>query len=155
MYTLTTPVEIPKEMCKPIATEIVDIMKDKLYQRTGMNPDIKMVNGKLFPWMQVERYYMRTYDRLVESEGFIDHTTNIAYEEDPCLIMHEDKWKATDIDTGLLIAKDKTFADLYDKVFEMMETINKRKDTKDYTVWKKQFDMIKNGELGRIVLLEK
>ena len=43
MYTLTTPVEIPKEMCKPIATEIVDIMKDKLYQRTGMNPDIKMV----------------------------------------------------------------------------------------------------------------
>ena len=130
-------------------------MKDKLYQRTGMNPDIKMVNGKLFPWMQVERYYMRTYDRLVESEGFIDHTTNIAYEEDPCLIMHEDKWKATDIDTGLLIAKDKTFADLYDKVFEMMETINKRKDTKDYTVWKKQFDMIKSGELGRIVLMEK
>ena len=119
------------------------------------NPDIKMVNGKLFPWMQVERYYMRTYDRLVESEGFIDHTTNIAYEEDPCLIMHEDKWKATDVDTGLLIAKDKTFADLYDKVFDMTETIDKRKDTKDYAEWKKQFEMIKSGKLGRVVLMEK
>lgn len=69
--------------------------------------------------------------------------------------MHEDKWKATDIDTGLLIEKDKSFADLYDKVFEMMENINKRKNTKDYTEWKKQFDMIKSGELGRIVLMEK
>lgn len=146
--------ELSKELCKVLGDEVIEIMKDKLYQRTGMSPDIKMVNGKLFPWMQVERYYMRTYDRLVESEGFIDHTTNIAYEEDPCLIMHEDKWKATDIDTGLLIAKDKSFADLYDKVFNMMDSINERKKSNDYITFKEQFELIKSEKFGRVVTLE-
>ena len=146
--------ELPKEFCKILGDEVMEIMKDKLYQRTGMNPDIRIVNGKLFPWMRVERYYMRTYDRLVESEGFIDHTTNIAFEEDPYLIIHEDKWKATDIETGLLIAKDKSFADLYDKVFDMADSINKRRKSNDYSIFKEQFELIKSGKLGRVVTLE-
>ena len=145
--------ELPKEFCKVLGDEVMEIMKDKLYQRTGMNPDIRIVNGKLFPWMKVERYYMRTYDRLIESEGFIDHTINIAFEEDSCLIMHEDKWKATDIETGLLIEKDKNFADLYDKIFNMADSINERRRSNDYNTFKEQFELIKSGKLGRVVVL--
>ena len=122
------------------------LSKDKAYQRTGMNPEFRIQNGKLFPWMKVERYYIRTLDRLIESEGFIDHTTNIAYEEDETLIMSEDKWKATDIETGLLIEKDRGFAELYDKVFKMKDIINERRLTRDYMTFKQQFEMIKNGD---------
>ena len=134
--------------------KISEIAKDKAYQRTGMNPEFRIQNGKLFPWMKVERYYIRTLDRLIESEGFIDHTTNIAYEEDETLIMSEDKWKATDIETGLLIEKDRGFAELYDKVFKMKDIINERRLTRDYMTFKQQFEMIKNGDLGRIVKIE-
>lgn len=73
------PHKLSKEESIPVALEIIEIAKDKAYQRTGMNPEFRIQNGKLFPWMKVERYYIRTLDRLIESEGFIDHTTNIAY----------------------------------------------------------------------------
>ena len=148
------PHKLSKEESIPVALEIIEIAKDKAYQRTGMNPEFRIQNGKLFPWMKVERYYIRTLDRLIESEGFIDHTTNIAYEENETLIMSEDKWKATDIETGLLIEKDRGFAELYDKVFKMKDIINERRLTRDYMTFKQQFEMIKNGDLGRIVKIE-
>ena len=68
--------------------------------------------------------------------------------------MSEDKWKATDIETGLLIEKDRGFAELYDKVFKMKDIINERRLTRDYMTFKQQFEMIKNGDLGRIVKIE-
>lgn len=137
-----------------VALKIIEIAKDKAYQRTKMNPECRIQNEKLFPWMKVERYYIRTLDRLIETEGFIDHTANIAYEEDEALIMSEDKWKATDIETGLLIGKDRGFAELYDKVFKMKDIINKRRLTGDYMVFKQQFEMIKNGDFGKIIKIE-
>ena len=119
-----------------------------------MMPEVREVNGKLEKWMNKEKYYIRTCNKLVETEGYIDKENNIAYSDDETLIWNENKWTATDINTGLQIANGNTLESVYNKIKDMNNIITERKKTRDYNLFLEQFKMIISGSLGNIVPIE-
>lgn len=119
-----------------------------------MIPEVKEVNGKFEKWMTKGKYYIRTCNKLVETEGYIDKENNIAYSDDESLIWNENKWTATDINTGLQIANGNTLEIVYNKIQDMKTVITERKKTSDYNIFVNQFKMIIAGSLGDIVPLE-
>lgn len=106
--------------------------------------------------MDKGKFYIRLEDRLAEEIGYIDKENSIAYSDDDSLIWHNEKWTATDIETGCKITNARTFEDCYTKVLNMMDKIVSRRNSSSFETYKKQFQMILDGQLGRgVVKLEK
>ena len=111
--------------------------------------------GKLEKWMQKEKFYVRLEDKLAEDEGYIDKEHGIAFSDNESLIWNENKWTATDIETGCKITNGNTFDSCYENVLAMWDQINERRKSKEFDIFKSQFQMILNGTLGSgIVTLE-
>ena len=119
-----------------------------------MIPEVIEVDGKLEKWMTKGKYYIRTCNKLVETEGYIDKENNIAYSDNESLIWNENKWTATDTNTGLQIANGDTLEIVYNKIQDMNNVITERKKTRDYNLFLEQFEMIIAGYFGNIVPLE-
>lgn len=106
--------------------------------------------------MEKKKFYVRLLDRLAEDEGYIDSEISIAFSDNELLIWNENKWTATDIETGCKITNGRTFEDCYTKVLNMMDEIVSRRNSSSFETYKKQFQMILDGQLGRgVVKLEK
>ena len=61
--------------------------------------------------MEKKKFYVRLLDRLAEDEGYIDSEISIAFSDNESLIWNENKWTATDIETGCKITNGRTFED--------------------------------------------
>lgn len=109
---------------------------------------LKNAEGKLGKWMEKKKFYVRLLDKLAEEEGYIDIEHGIAFSDNESLIWNENKWTATDLQTGCKIANGSTFDNCYNNVLSMIEQIKIRRESHDYAVWKNQFEAILNGTLG-------
>ena len=111
-----------------------------------MIPEIrKNKNGKFEKWMGKEKFFVRLYDCLVERIGYIDTEHGIAFSDDESLIWNKYKWTATDIETGTEVVNGSTFEECYNNMIVVFERIEKRRNSSEYNVLKRQFQYMLNG----------
>lgn len=102
--------------------------------------------------MDKEKFYIRLEDRLIEEIGYIDKENSIAYSDDDFLIWHNEKWTATDIETGCKITTGHTLEECKNNVMKIMDKIVDRRNSNAGRIYRKQFEQILNGGLGNGVI---
>ena len=102
--------------------------------------------------MDKGKFYIRLEDRLAEEIGYIDKENSIAYSDNDSLIWHNEKWTATDIETGCKLTTGRTLEECKSNVMQIMNKIIDRRNSNAGQMYREQFKQILNGELGNGVI---
>lgn len=93
---------------------------------------------------EVPKMYKFTYEEFysltiqngkyigIKRKGLKDFDRGVIYEDNESLIMSEEKWTAYDLVAGVEICKERDFDRLYQKVSEIWDKVQERRNTDVY-----------------------